>query len=232
LLKERPFGEEVTMAANHTPQREGERRGAVEEAQSRQRENKLWATLGVGLLMLLALPVVALIMAFLVQWVRYMLRHQLPMVPSVLVLVAMMALIAALHFLQRHSERYGLGGTISSAASFVGFGLILVGALIGYVSQEWMLGTQVMYVGLVVSTIALVPLVIVTLSAGVVPWWGGAALVAENPLLLPILVLSVPEGIWKFWLVPLWLVPVSMLVVGFAVVLAARRRTERPARVR
>jgi hypothetical protein len=89
-----------------------------------------------------------------------------------------------------------------------------------------------MGVGLVVSTIGLVPLVIVTLSAGVLPWWGGAALIAANPFLLLILLFSVPEGIWKFWLVPFWLVPVPMLVVGFAVLLAARRQDERPARVR
>jgi hypothetical protein len=48
--------------------------------------------------------------AFLVQWLRYMLRHGLSIVPTVLLLVGMMALIAALHFLQRQSERYGLGG--------------------------------------------------------------------------------------------------------------------------
>jgi MFS family permease len=215
-----------------SPQQETERSSAVEEAQSRREEKKqgLLNKLMVGLAVLLALPLVGLPIAFLVQWLRWMLRHQLPMVPFALFLVAMMALIAALHFLQRHSERYGSGGTISSAASFVGFALILVGALIGYVSQEWLLGTNLMGVGLVVSTIGLVPLVIFTLNAGVVPWWGGAALVAENPFLLLILLLSIPEGIWEFW--RFWLVPVPMLVVGYAVFLAARRRTERPARVR
>jgi hypothetical protein len=227
------------MAANHTPQREGERRGAVEEAQSRQREGKKevldsllftkWIMVGLGVL--LALPFVGLPIAFLVQWLRWVLRHEvLPIVPFVLFLVAMMALIAALHFLQRHSERYDLGGTISSAASLVGFALIAVGALIGDIFQEWLLGTNLMGWGLVVSTIGLVPLVIFTINAGVVPWWGGAALVAENPFLLLILLTSIPGGIWEFW--RFWLVVVPMLVVGFAVVLAARRQTERPARVR
>jgi hypothetical protein len=230
LLTERPFGEEVVMAANHAPQREGERPGAVEEAQSRQRENKLWATLGVGLLVLVAIPFIGLPIAFLVQGLRSMLRHEvLLIVPTVVFLVAMMALVAASHFLQRHNERYGLGGTISSVASLVGFALILVGALIGYVSQEWMLGTNVMGWGFVVSTIGLAGLAFVTLRAGVLPWWVGAALIAANPFLLLILLLifSDPDRIWQ-----LWLVAVPMLVAGFAVLLAARRRNERPARVR
>jgi hypothetical protein len=218
LLKERPFGEEVTMVANHTAQREGERRGAVEEAPSRREEKKqAWFNrVVVGLLVGFGMFVIALPIAFIVQWVT------VPIVPTVVFLVGMMALIAALHFLQRGSERYGLGGTISSVASFVGFALIAVGALIGAVSQNWALGGPVMVAGLWAATIGLAALAIFTLNAGVVPWWGGAALIAGNPLLD-----SIAGEIWSFWLVP-----VPMLVVGFAVVLAARRRTERPARVR
>lgn len=166
--------------------------------------------------------------AFLVQWLRYMLRHEVvTIVPTVVFLVAMMALIAALHFLQRGTERYGLGGTISSVASIVGFALIAVGALIGRVSQEWLLGTNMMGWGLLAASVGLAGLAIVTLRAGVLPWWGGAALIAANPLLLLI------------WFSPLgphlggiWLVVVPLLVAGIAVVIAARRLTERPARVR
>lgn len=220
------------IALLRSPRHETERSSsAVDEAQSRQREDKLGKAIGVGVSLLLGIPVIGIFIVlpivFLAQLLKWMLRHQLPMVPFVLFLVAMMAVIAALHFLQRHTERYGLGGAISSAASFVGFALILGGALSGYVSQEWLLATNLMGAGMVVSTIGLMPLVIFTLNAGVVPWWGGAALVAENPLLLLILLLIIPGGIWKFWLVP-----VPMLVVGFAELLAARRRIERPARVR
>jgi hypothetical protein len=83
--------------------------------------------------------------AFLVQWLRYLLRHEEWIVaPTVMFPVGMMALVAASHFLQRHSERYALGGTISSVASLVGFALILDGALIGAVFQEWLVGTNVM----------------------------------------------------------------------------------------
>jgi hypothetical protein len=160
----------------------------------------------------------ALPIAFLVDWLSWMLRHEVvPIVPTVLFLVGMMALIAASHFLQRHSERYGLGGTISSVASFVGFALIVVGALIEIIGI-------LMGVGLWAATVGLAGLAIVTLRARVVPWWGGVALIAANPLLVLI------------WLVPnlggIWLVAVPMLVAGFAVLLAARRRKERPARVR
>ncbi|HEX5848910.1 MAG TPA: hypothetical protein VFY59_06905 [Rubrobacter sp.] len=160
----------------------------------------------------------ALPIAFLVDWLSWMLRHEVvPIVPAVLLLVGMMALIAASHFVQRHSERYGPGGTISSVASFVGFALILVGALIGII-------VNLIGVGLWAATVGLAALAIVTLRARVVPWWGGVALIAANPLLVLI------------WLVPnlggIWLVVVPMLVAGFAVFLAARRRTERPARVR
>jgi hypothetical protein len=165
--------------------------------------------------------------AFLVQWLRWVLRHGLSIVPTVLFLVGMMALIAALHFLQRQSERYGLGGTISSVASFVGVALIAAGALIGRVSQNWLLGTNLMGWGLLAASVGLAGLAIVTLRVGVFPWWGGAALIAANPLLLLI------------WFSPLgphlggiWLVVVPMLVVGFAVFLAARRRNERAARAR
>lgn len=177
--------------------------------------------------------------AFLAQWLRWMLRHEVvPIVPTVVFLVAMMALIAASHFLQRESERYGLGGTISSVASFVGFSLMAVGALIGAIFQEWVLSTNLMGWGLLAASVGLAALAIVTLKAGVLPWWGGAALIAANPLLDIILRFITPDRIWDFWLITpggiwsYWLVAVPMLVVGFAVFLAARRRTERPARAR
>jgi hypothetical protein len=165
--------------------------------------------------------------AFLVQWLRYLLRHGLSIVPFVVFLVAMMALIAALHFLQRHSERYALGGTLSSVASLVGFALIAVGALIGAVSQNWLVGTNLMGWGLLAASVGLAGLAIVTLRAGVLPWWGGAALIAANPLLVLIWFSPLGPNLGE-----IWLVVVPLVVVGFAMVLAARRRAERPARVR
>ena len=54
----------VTIAADHAPKREGERRSAVEEAQSRQRENKLGKAIGVGVSVLVEIPAISLPMVF------------------------------------------------------------------------------------------------------------------------------------------------------------------------
>jgi hypothetical protein len=184
---------------------------------------------------LLALPLIVLPSVFLAQILRHIVTHNASIASTVLFLVGMMAVVAASHFLQRETERYGSGGTISSAASLVGMALILGGALIGYVSQEGLLAVNLMGGGFVVSTIGLAALARFTLRAGVVPWWGGAALIAANPFLVIIfLFITYPPGDFTTGgFLTLWLVPVPMLVVGLAELLAARRRrNERPARVR
>jgi MFS family permease len=216
------------IALLRSPQHETERSSAVEEAQSRQREDKLGKAIGVGLGVLLALPLIVLPSVFLAQILRHIVTHNASIASTLLFLVAMMAVVAASHFLQRGTEGYGSGGTISSAASLVGFALILGGTLIGYVSQEWLLATNLMGGGLVVSTIGLAALAIFTLMAGVVPWWGGAALLVANPFLVIIfLLITYPPGNFTTGgFLTLWLVPVPMLVAGFAELLAARRRYE------
>jgi hypothetical protein len=201
--------------------------------------------------------VAAVPIAFFAQGLRHEVRYDVSIVSTVLPLVGMTAGVAALHFVQRGTERYGLGGTISSVASIIGVALIVGGALIGSVSQNWLLGTNLMGLGLWAATIGLVALAIVTLNAGVVPWWGGAALIVANPLAEPFisgLLMSVlPEShnvhdpvsslarvidlsaSAEQWLYVGWEVAwgvVPWVVVGFAVLLAARRLTERPARVR
>lgn len=214
-----------------------------------------------SVLVWLAMVPVALVaavpIAFLAQGLRHEVRYDLSIVSTVLPLVGMTAGVAALHFVQRGSERYGLGGTISSAASLIGVALILVGALIGRVSQDWLLGANLMGVGLWVATLGLAALAIITLYARVVPWWAAAALIVANPLgraIIPSLLFSfIPEShnahdpVSKLarvfdlsasaeqWLSVAWSVAwgvVPWVVVGFAVLLAARRLTERPARVR
>jgi MFS family permease len=216
----------------------------------------LWRII-IWLFVVLMALVTALPIAFLAQWWRHLVRYDVSIVSTVLPLVGMAAGVAALHFVQRGKERYGLGGTISSVASLIGVALIVVGALIGRVSQNWLLGTNLMGVGLWAATIGLVALAIITIYAGVVPWWGGAALLVGNPLgkvVIPSLLFSfIPEShnahdpVSKLarvfdltssaeqWLSVAWGVTwgvVPWVVVGFAVLLAARRRTERPARVR
>ena len=200
--------------------------------------------------------VAAVPIAFAAQFLRYEVRHDLSIV-TVLPLVGMMAGVAALHFVQRGSERYGLGGTIYSLASFIGGALIVVGALIGYVSQDWLLGTNLMGVGLWAAILGLTALTIITLYARVVPWWGGVALIVAHPvggaIISNLLFSFLPEGhnahapegkiaraldlsaSAEQWLHVGWVVAWGVLpwvVVGFAVLLAARRRTERPAGVR
>jgi hypothetical protein len=201
--------------------------------------------------------VAAVPIAFMAQFAAYEVRHDLSIVSTVLSLVGMTAGVAALHFVQRGTERYGLGGTISSAASLIGVALIVVGALIGRISQNWLLGTNLMGVGLWVATLSLAALAVVTLYARVVPWWAAVALIVANPLggaiISNLLVSFIPEshnahaaedrlaraldltGSAEQWLNIAWDVAWGVLpwvVVGFAVLLAARRLTERPARVR
>jgi hypothetical protein len=200
--------------------------------------------------------VAAVPIAFMAQFLAYEVRHDLSIV-TVLPLVVMMAGVAALHFVQRGNERYGLGGTIYSLASLIGGALIVVGALIGYVSQDWLLGTNLMGVGLWAAIIGLTALTIITLYARVLPWWGGVALIVAHPvggaIISDLLVSFIPEshnahgaeerlakaldltGSAEEWFNVGWDVAwgvVPWVVVGFAVLLAARRLTERPARVR
>lgn len=201
--------------------------------------------------------VAAVPIAFMAQFLAYEVRHDVSIVSTILPLVVMTAGVAALHFVQRGSERYGLGGTIYSSASLIGVALIVVGALIGRISQEWLLGTNLMGVGLWAATIGLAALAIITLYARVVPWWAAAALIVANPLggaiISNLLFSFIPEShnahdpVSKLarvfdlsasaeqWLYVGWEVAWGVgpwVVVGIAVLLAARRLTERQTRVR
>ncbi len=151
-------------------------------------------------------------------------------VPINLALLSVMAVIVALHLLQR--ERYGYEGALASAAAFVGVALVLVGGtelpsmLPG---GSMVIGTDIllMGVGMLVATIGITALGIFTLNAGVLPWWGGAALIAGNPLLGVILLF-----VGLDFLYGAWPVVVPWVVVGFAVFRAASHQTQQPSRVR
>jgi hypothetical protein len=141
-----------------------------------------------------------------------------------------MAVIVALHLLQR--ERYGYEGALASAAAFVGVALVLVGGT-DFPSMlpggSMVIGTDIllMGVGMLVATIGITALGISTLNAGVLPWWGGAALIAGNPLLGVILLF-----VGLDFLYGAWPVVVPWVVVGFAVFRAASHQTQQPSRVR
>jgi len=153
-------------------------------------------------------------------------------VPLNLALLGVMSVIVALHLLQR--ERYGYEGAIASAAAFVGVAFFFVGGtafpsmLPGGVMDVMGIGTDIllMGVGMLVATIGIIALGIFTLDAGVLPWWGGAALIAGNPLLGVILLFV---G-WDF-LYGAWPVVVPWVVVGYAVFRAGSAQQERPSRV-
>jgi hypothetical protein len=88
-------------------------------------------------------------------------------VPSVLALLGAMAVIVALHLLQR--ERYGRKGALASASAFVGVALIL-GSFIGFPSFAGEVLLAILgVVGIVVATIGIIALGIFTLEAGVLP---------------------------------------------------------------
>jgi hypothetical protein len=102
---------------------------------------------------------------------------------TLLFLLSVMAVIAALHLLQRERERYGNGGALVSATAFVGVALTVAGyVLVDFIIFLEGLGSTLFLVGLLVATIGIVGLAIVALVVGVLPRWGVAALICGNPL--------------------------------------------------
>jgi hypothetical protein len=143
----------------------------------------------------------------------------------VLLAIAAMVAIAALHALQR--ERYGLPGTLASLTVFIGVVLIL-GSNLGFTEGlPWPLPERIFLVGVVVAALGMVALGIATVAARVLPWWCGAALMVGGfGFLGPVLALS-----WTgFYMVLLG--GVAWAVVGYALLRARARLPERPARVR
>jgi hypothetical protein len=150
---------------------------------------------------------------------------------SVLFLLSVMAVIVALHLLQR--ERYGWRGTLGFPTALAGLALTL-GAVIDlfFIRVEFpiladLLVPFLVAVGILVATIGILALGGLTLDAGVLPSWCGAALIAGSPLFgIALLLVGGPRYDVH------WLIAVPWAVVGFAVFRAAGRRTERPPRVR
>ena len=148
----------------------------------------------------------------------------------VLFLLGMLAVIAALHFLHRGRERYGNWGALASVAALVGVALTVGGyILVDFVISLETLGTIVFLVGALVGTMGIIGLALATLNVGVLPQWAGGTLILGNPLLA--VFISV-VSYFGFFALGSWLVASPWIVVGFAVFLAAGRRTERPSRVR
>ena len=132
--------------------------------------------------------------------------------------MAAIAAIAALPILE--GERWRI--LVASLVAFVGVALILVYVLAWLADQEKLPGVVSSgLVGLLVGTVGLLALGVLVIKFEVLPWWGGAALIAGSPILAAVL---------RFLAGPL--LGVGWAVVGYAVFRAAGRRTERPSRVR
>lgn len=143
----------------------------------------------------------------------------------VLLVFGAMAAIAALHLLQR--ERYGLLGTLAFLLAFVGVAMIFVGELrslvigvsqgsLGAAAASWHF-----IIGLLVATVGLPAYAAVTITAGELPWWCGATLLAGSPLAGLLLYIFFDS-----------LLGVPWLVVGYAIFRAGTRQTQQPSRVR
>jgi hypothetical protein len=153
-----------------------------------------------------------------------------------LFLLSEMAAIAALHLLQRGRERYGSeAGALHAGTAFVGLALTVGGYILseryerlGVISLE-RLGTTTFLVGVLVATAGIIGLAVVSIIVRILPRWGGVALIAGNTF-LGVLILVVTNA--SVSPIGSWLVASPWIVVGFAVFLAAGRRTERPSRVR
>ncbi len=145
----------------------------------------------------------------------------------VLLAFGAMVALASLHALQGH--RYNLFGMLAFLVSIVGVAMIFVGELRslvigmsqgspGAAAFSWLL-----IIGLLVSTVGLLGYGAVTITAGELPWWCGAALIAGSPLVGLFLYLFAVEGL---------LLGVPWAIVGFAIFRAGSRLSEQPSRVR
>jgi hypothetical protein len=155
---------------------------------------------------------------------------------AVLLPIGAMAAIAALHMLQR--ELYGWAGAVVSLSAFVGLALATGALTVGVFSNSPDLDSlfNVVVIGLLVATVGIALLGGLSIATGMLPWWGGVALIAGSPV--GMLVTMIPSAAALVGAFPLGgafqaLGGVSWVLVGYAVLRAARTRgSERPSRVR
>jgi drug/metabolite transporter (DMT)-like permease len=157
-------------------------------------------------------------------------------VSFILFLLGVIAVIVALHLLQR--ERYGRKGALASASAFVGvvgvalsfgfdFGFLRFAKEVYLFNGMFELLAFLGLVATVVGMVGIVALGIVTLRAGVLPWWCGLALIPGNPLFEIYLFFFGLDNLYGTWPVV-----VPWVVVGFAVFLAPTYQAQQPSRVK
>jgi hypothetical protein len=153
---------------------------------------------------------------------------------AVLMPLGAMAAIAALHAL--HSERYGLLGALASLAALVGLALAIGALTVGVISPSPDLDRllQALIIGLLVATVGILLLGLLSVDTGMLPWWGGVALVAGSPVgvFLTMIPSAASGGTLPLWGAFQALGGVPWIVVGYAIFRAAGRVSEQPSRVR
>jgi hypothetical protein len=143
---------------------------------------------------------------------------------DLLVFGAMVAL-ASLHAMQR--QRYGLLGTLAFLVSIVGVAMIFVGEFRSFVigvmqgSPGAAAFSWLFIIGLLVATVGLIAYGALTISAGELPWWCGAALLVGSPLV----------GLFLYLFAEGLLLGVPWTVVGYAIFRAGATRVEQASRV-
>ncbi len=160
--------------------------------------------------------------------------------PFVLLLVAAMVATGCVAFLLQR-ERYGRPGVLASLVSFVGLALVLwanqvINSIRGTDPRaDWAFAALTL--GILAATVGLVVLAIVTINAGLLPWWGAVALLAGSPFGVLLLIMlpsmlseSLLEGPWQRLAEAL--VGVPWVLVGYAIFRAGARQAEQPSRVR
>ncbi len=142
--------------------------------------------------------------------------------PALIILLApgAMAVIVALHVLQR--ERYGLLGTLASLTAFIGVASLLVSSLGFLVDLADPLSERIYVPGLLVAAVGMLVLGAVTIVVRDLPRWCGAS------LMIGAIVIAGELVVPMVWL----LEGVAWALVGYAIFRAAGRPDRRPARVR
>jgi len=146
---------------------------------------------------------------------------------DLLVFGAMVAL-ASLHALQR--ESYGLLGTLAFLVALVGVAMIFVSEFRSLILALWQGSpgaggvSWLFIIGLLVATVGLIAYGVTTITAGALPWWCGAALLAGSPFV----------GLFLYLFSPVEesLVGVPWAVVGYAIFRVGASHVEQPSRVR
>ncbi len=152
---------------------------------------------------------------------------------ATMLLVGVLAAIAALHALQR--RHYGPQGALAALSAFFGLAIFIAVWFLAERVAPITLAGPVGVVCLVVASAGIAVLGIVTISAGVLPRWCGAALIAGSPPVVGIVfvfsTLLVAAGIlpgeigWTLAGLP-W------VLVGYAIFQARSAQQEQPSRVR